>query len=243
MKTTHSNTQGDDAELVLLDEVGQVETEVTAIVVDSQESYELAGRAVIGLDRLIKKIKEYWRGPKDAAFQAHRAIVARETEMLKPVKTQRAALNSKVSGYLTEQNRIRREQQQKLDNDRRKKEEAERARLAKRADTAEAKGKPEKAEDLRTKAGEVSVPVAVIAPVVPKTTKTEAGSISQRTSVEVEVIDAKLVLGAVIDGTLPMSVVTIRQAKIQQFVKLQGLTEVPGCKLTEVVNASFRGGR
>ncbi|HNR90726.1 MAG TPA: hypothetical protein PKM65_20490 [Spirochaetota bacterium] len=225
----------------LRQEIEPVIGEAGALVVDNKESFERASRFILELDGLAKKIKAYWFEPKKRAWETHKALVAKETEMLKPVEERRGALASKVKAYLTEQDRIRREEQRKLDEERRKAEEAERKKLEKKAEKAEAKGDAEKAEELRQKAEDVYVPPAVVAPEVEKTTRTETGTVSQRKDVEIKVVDVKAVLDLVVKGELPIGIVTISESKLKQHVKLMQLDRLAGCEIKEVIIASYRG--
>ena len=59
-----------------------------------------------GLLKLIlnakKSIKDYWREPKEKAHQAHKAVTAKESEMLSPILQAEKAIKDKISGYITE---------------------------------------------------------------------------------------------------------------------------------------------
>ena len=228
----------------VVNEITETVSVTSALVVNSPETHVIASNAVINLDGLIKTVKEYWKLPKEAAFKLHKGIVAKESEMLRLMEEQRRAIVGRISVYLTEQDRIRQEEYRRLEAEQRAKEEAERSRLLDEAAKAEAEGSPVDAEVLLTMAEEVQseappIPVAV----VPQTTRTDIGTVSQRHDIEVAVTDAKAVLKAVIDGTLPIAVVAISESKIKQYVKLSGLAEIPGCTIKRVVSASFRGGR
>lgn len=214
------------------------------IVVNSPESHERASNVVLSLDGLIRKVKDYWKEPKEAAFRAHKGIVAKESEMLKPMEDQRKVIVGRISTYLTEQDRIRQEEYRRLEAEQRKKEEAERNRLLEEAAKAEAEGSSVDAEVLLSMAEDVPVEAPPPpAPVIPQTVRTDNGTVSQRKDIEVTVTDIKAVLKAVIDGTLPLNVVEISATKIKQYVKLSGLAEIPGCTVRQVVSGTFRPGR
>lgn len=214
------------------------------IVVNSPESHERASNVVLSLDGLIRKVKDYWKEPKEAAFKAHKAVVAKEAEMLKPMEDQRKVIVGRISVYLTEQERIRQQEYRRLAAEQRAKEEAERNRLLEEAAKAEAEGSPVDAEVLLTMAEEVPVEAPPPpAPVIPQTTRTDNGTVSQRRDIEVTITDVKAVLKAVIDGTVPLNVVEVSASKIKQYVKLSGLAEIPGCSIRQVVSGIFKGGR
>lgn len=222
-------------------EITTIDSQVSSIVVSNQETYKDAGNVTLTLDGLIKKVKAYWKDPKEKAHQAHKAITEKENEMLAPLKNMRNQVQKKISVYLTEQDKKKREAQAKLDEDRRKKEEAERKKLEARANRAEESGKTDKAEALREQAEDVYVPPAVVESEVEKTTRTEAGVISQKKELEVVIENPLEVIKAIAKGEAPVTTVEIKIAKLKQYIKLAGLTEFPGCRIEEKINAQFRG--
>lgn len=222
-------------------EIMTADERVGAVVVSDPASYEMAGAMVIDLDRLAKKITAYWEEPIKKAHEAHRALTAKRGEMLKPVEDRKKVLRGKISAYLTEQERIRRAEQTRLDEERLKKEQAERERLEKAAAKAEEKGRDERAEALREKAADVYIPPAVVVPEVEKTTRMDTGTVSQKKSTRVTVTDPVAILRAVVAGSLPIGIVTINETKLKQAVELQGLKQLDGAIIEEIVTAQFRG--
>jgi len=228
----------------IVDEITEAVSTISKIVVDSPKAHALASNAVIDLDGLIKMVREYWKAPKEAAFKLHKGIVAKESEMLKPLEAQRKLIVSMIGVYLTEQDRIRQEEYRRLEAEQRQKEETERTRLLDEAAKAEAEGQTVDAEVLFTMAEQVTVetpapPMAVI----PQTIRTDNGTVSQRRDIEVTVTNVKEVLRAIIDGTIPVNVVEVSTSKIKQYIKLCGLAEIPGCSIKEIMAATFRRGR
>ncbi len=225
----------------LTKELTVFEKKVAAIVVQDKASYELAGGMIFRLDTFKKQIEEYWADPIKKAHEAHKALVAKREEMLNPVKAKRMLLSTKMSVWSTEQDRQRRIEQARLDAERRAAEEKERARLEKLAEKAEAKGNTEKAETLRDKAEDVSIPQAIVQPEVEKSMKTDAGTITQTKDIVVEVTDEMEIVKAIAAGLLPIGIVTISNSKLKQAIKLTGAKSVPGCRITEEVKQVFRG--
>ena len=225
----------------LKQEIMTADERVNAVVVSDTGSYELAGAMVIDLDRLAKKINAYWEEPIKKAHEAHRALTAKRGEMLKPVEDRKKVLRGKISAYLTEQERIRRAEQTRLDEERRKKEHAEREKLERAAAKAEEKGKDERAEALREKAADVYIPPAVVVPEVEKTTRMDTGTVSQKKTTRVTVTDPVAILRAVVAGSLPIGIVTINETKLKQAIELQGLKQLDGATIEEIVTAQFRG--
>jgi hypothetical protein len=233
-----------DVDPKLVTEITEAVTTASHIIVNSKETHEAASNAVLSLDGYIKKVKEYWQEPKEIAFKMHKGIVAKEAEMLNPMVEQRKAIVSRISAYLTEEDRKRQEEFKRLQAEQRAKEEAERNRLLEEAAKAETAGKSVDAEVLLTMAEEVQVetpppPVQVI----PQTTHTVNGTVSQRKDIEVTITDPKTLLKAIVDGNLPIGWVEISASKIKSYVKNTGEMTIPGCQIKEVVSATFRGGR
>lgn len=226
----------------LKQEIISVDQVVNAVVVNSLETYEIAGKYVIELDQLIKRINEYWEDPIKKAFEAHRALTAKRGEMLKPVQERQKTLRGKISAYLTEQDRIRKEEQRKADEVRRAQEQKEREKLERAAARAEEKGNTAKAEDLREKAQDVYVPPVVVVPEVEKTTRIDIGIVSQKKDIKIVVTDPREILKAVVSGRLPIGIITINESKLKQAIKLQGINRLDGCIIEQVVNAQFRAG-
>ena len=71
------------------------------IVVFSKEDNESANGLLKRVMTAKKAIKEYWKDPKEKAYQAHKAVTAKETEMLKPINMAETRIKGKISNYLT----------------------------------------------------------------------------------------------------------------------------------------------
>jgi len=218
----------------------EVEDKINMVVVRDAETYETAGRIVLDLDGLRKKITNYWADPKKKAFEAHKAITEKEKQMLRPIDDKRKLLDRKISDYLTEERRKRDEAQRKEDEKRRQHEQRQRERLMKKAEAEAEKGNEEKAEALAEQAENVYVPPVAVLSEVDQTTRTDAGTISQRQELEIRITDPMKVIQAVANGELPIGVLTISETKLKQHVKLYRLRTLPGCAIDERVAASFR---
>ena len=221
-------------------ELQTIEAESKIIVAD-KETYETATTIVISLKDMRKKIVDYWRAPKDAAFTAHKEITKKEKEMLDPVDIRIKELSNNINKFLTDERRKREEEQRRLDDERRKQEAKERAKIEARAEKAEAAGKEEKAEALRNKAEAVYIPPSVVESAVDKTTRTEAGTVTTKQDIEIEIISALSVIKHIAAGTLPVGIVTINEAKLKQAIKLNAIEKLEGIIIREVSKAQYRG--
>lgn len=221
-------------------QVSTIQKQIDSIVISNKEDFEIAGRMVLNINEFIKKVKYYWKDPVEKAHAAHKALTVKRAEMLNPLEKQKTLLNRKINTFLTEEENKRKEEQRKLDEQRRKQEEAERKRLEERARKAEEKGKTEKAEELREKAEEVFIPQSVVQPEVEKTVHMESGTASTIQDIDIRVLDEKAVLKHIIDGTLPVTIVSISLPKLKSVIKLHQIERLDGVSIEKVSKARFR---
>jgi len=224
----------------LKQEIEVVDQQVNSLVVQDQESYLMAGNLVMGLNDLRDKIVEYWKSPKKKAFDAHKEIVKKESDMLKPVDDKLRTLKGKLNFYLTEQKRKEREEQEKLNRERREREEKERQKFLEQAAKAEAKGKIEKAEELLEKAEDVYVPPVIVEPEIKKTTHLDTGTASTTEDIEITITDPIEVIKEVAAGRLPVIILEIKEAKLKKHTKDYNLKSIPGCIIKPITKGIFR---
>lgn len=229
-----------------IEEVLQQETSLTIqnseIVVDDQASMEIASDQVLELDVMRKKIVEYWAEPKKSAYDSWKSITTKEKEMLDPLDATRDSLKKKINFYLTEQRRKEEEERKRLEAQRKAEEEAERERLAALAKKAEESGDTESAEIIKEQAEAVYIPPEVPETVVQKTTRTDAGTVSGKEELQIEVRDKKALIEAMLKDNL-LEMIEVKETKLKQWLKLTGKENYPGLGIQKVIAASFRGKR
>ncbi len=130
------------------------------------------------LDEAVKKLQDFFRNPLDFLTKAE------------------SILKRKILAYQQEQDRLRREEQARLDEAARKEQD----KLAAQAQRAEAAGKTEKAEVLQQRAA------TVVAPTVVRSAPRVSG-LSTRKVYTVEITDIKALCKAVAEGRVPASYV------------------------------------
>ena len=139
-----------------------------AIVILTQAHYESANDVMKAVKTKYKELdtkrKEITK-PLDQAKNAVMDLFRNPLELLK-----KAEISIKVTmiAYAEHQEKIRQEEQKKIDAKAKIEEEKERKRLEKRAEKWAAKGKTAKAEELQEQAEEVEVVAPVVAPKVEK---------------------------------------------------------------------------
>lgn len=120
----------------LVEHQAELQSEVSAVVavqiaVTNQETYVKANEQIGKLQAVRKAIVERFSDPKKKAAEAHKSICALEKEFLNPVDQQISNFKRATERwYLAEQNRIRAEEERK------RKEAEEAARLAAEAESA-----------------------------------------------------------------------------------------------------------
>ena len=224
----------------LKQELMVLEQETKSLRITDKASFEIGSEITIKLKDKRKMIVDYWKTPKDMAFQAHKEITRKEKEMLDPIDDKLKFLSREATAFLTEQERVRREEQRRVDEARRAAEQKERERLAKLAEKAEAKGQDEKADALREKIDEVFIAPVVVVPEVEKTSRLESGTVSQRKETVVTITSELEIIKCIASGRLPIGIITINQSKLKTAITMMGAKEMPGCIIEEVISASYR---
>ena len=91
-----------NSEQILEKESQMMVTKAESIIIHSQQEYESAGQVLVEIKSKIKKVKDYWAGPKSAASKAHKALCDRETEMLRPLSKAESLIKASMSTYQVE---------------------------------------------------------------------------------------------------------------------------------------------
>jgi len=98
----------------LVDQSKSILEQAKELVVFSKEDSEKA----TGLLKLVlgakKMIKDYWKDPKEKANQVHKAVTAKENEMLSPILQAEKAIKDQTSRYATEVRKKEMEAEAKL---------------------------------------------------------------------------------------------------------------------------------
>lgn len=139
-----------------------VSDQVTKIAIKNQEDYETASNLLKDIKDMAKKAEDARKKITSPLDQAKSAVM----DLFRPTATAlencEKHLKSLMITYANEQERLRREQEEKL----RKAAEAEEARkrkaLEERAIKAAEKGNEEKAEELRQQSAEVFIPAPTV---------------------------------------------------------------------------------
>ena len=197
------------------------------LTISTHEDYDKGTDYLKEVKTRIKAVKEYWKGPKEAANAAHKELVAKETQMLKPLQEAESIIKKAMLAYTTEVERKRREAEEAA----RKAREEEVKRLEAIAAKAEAQGDTDTAEIMRDMAEEV--PIGEIAAAAAPTAK----GVSVRTTWKARVIDPKAV-PAYFEG---MELREINMTALNNIAKWRnGEAQIPGVEFYKDSTMSVR---
>jgi len=197
------------------------------LTIASAEDYNTGAAYLKEIKDRVKGIKEYWKEPKSRALAAHKALVAREAQMLKPLEEAESIIKKAMLAYDTEVKRKRQEAEEAA----RRAREAEAERLAALAAKAAQEGDEDTADVLLDMAEEVPIGeiAAEAAPV--------AKGVSVRTTWKARVVNQKLV-PAYFDG---MELRSINMTALNNIAKWRnGEAQIPGVEFFQESNMSVR---
>ncbi|PWM00655.1 MAG: hypothetical protein DBY06_05940 [Clostridiales bacterium] len=110
--------------------------EARGLSIENQQDYEAAGRFLVEIKARAKQVKDYWAQPKDAAKNAHQAIVDREKAMLAPLREAERVVKGSMVQYQRAVELARRQAQEEG----RKRQQEEAGRLLQQAIDAQDSG-------------------------------------------------------------------------------------------------------
>lgn len=207
-------------------------TRATSLAITDRDR-ELAGAEMLKAAKTIQaSIAEEFAEPKKRAHEAHRSICALESKLLEPLKTAEQIIKRKLSDYAAEQERIRREEEQRLRELARREEEERRIAEAL---LLEDEGAADEAEAV--------LDAPVIAPVIAMPKPQRIDGISYRTIYRGEVTHPATFLAWLMEHPDRIrEVIDFRSAGLNNLAKSIGSSvEVPGFRVT--VEKSVASGR
>ena len=220
----------DTAEEKLGEEVSAIELQAESVVIATDEDYSMAGEATSNVKRMQKKVEEYWEPMRVSAKKAYDEVLAHKKEMLDPLKKAEQILKGKMSGYLLEQERKRKEQEEAM----RKLAEAEADRKLQEAIDASNAGDAAAAEFAMAEA-EVYDTAAATSAIAKQTPKAEGVSTSK--AWKITAIDSKQVPVEFCG----MELRPVDEKLVMQLIKSsKGKIVIPGIKYEETVTISVR---
>ena len=231
---------GIDQEVELSQEIELTTQTVESIEVNSESTLKDASEFVLECKRQTEKVVGFWSEMKSNAHRAWKGIIAKENEMLEPIKEAEAVVKKKISVYLTEIENKRIAEQKRLDEERRAIEEAERKKLEEKIEKAELNGKEEKAEQLKEQLDTLSVPIHVAEPEIEKITRGATGSVSQKKKIIITVSNEEIFLKEILEKRASLNFISYEIPTIKKWVESMGLKSFPGLSISEEIQGTFR---
>lgn len=227
--------------------VSPVVAEAQSLAVADLNDYALAGEFLAKVKILAKDVEDKRTSITRPMNEALRNVNEMFRSLSDPLYIAEKNVKGKMSAWYAEQERIRVEAERRALAEARAKEEAERARLQKAAEKAEAKGNAARAADLKQQAAEVYIAPQIEAEDHEIAAASSYGSVSMRKDIEVQVENPYAILEAVLNETLPMTFITIKEAEIKRYAKASGIgvgsDKIPGVRIIPAINAAVRTNR
>ena len=195
------------------------------LTIKDNDDYQRGSDILKDIKTKIKAVKEYWKEPKAAAQAAHKQLVAREAQMLKPLEEAEGVIKKAMLAYDAEVKRKQREAEEAA----RRAQEEERARLAAIAEEAEKNGDADGAAFMREMMEEVEAPEVV-------TNAPAAKGLSVRTTWKARVTDPKLV-PAYFDG---YELREINMTMLNNLARWKNDAKIPGVEFYQESSMSVR---
>lgn len=199
-------------------------------VVTNNDQYTEAGDALKKIKDVQQKIEEFFGDDIQKAYDLHRSLTGKKKALMEPLTRAESAIKNARIAFTNEQNRLRQIEQDKLDKIARDKEAAEKAKLDKKIEKAEAKGDTASVDALQQQKEQVIVHVPQAASRV-----NETAGISTSKKWKGEVTDLKALVKAISDGKAPIALVEIKQSELDALAKVSKADQkVDGCRFYEI---------
>lgn len=201
----------------------EISEQAKTLKVLDEETYIEASEMLRTLKTMKSKVTDFFAPMKAKSYAAWKEICAKENEAVRPLDEADKLVRVEAGKYLEEQERIRKEAQRKAEEEARIAAEKEKQKLLEQAIKAEERGKAEKAEALIEKAESVYVEPVIIPSAVEKTSRLENGSVTRKSDIQVIVVDPVLLIKAIAENKVPVSVVEFKLNAIKNWAKLTGV--------------------
>lgn len=192
-----------------------LEVKATSLKIVNQESYEMAADILKAVKAQDKAIHEILDPGIEAANSVHKGLTAQRKGYLDPLATIEKTLKTAMGIYITEQERLRLEEQRKLIAQQQEEERKQRAAQKEKEDLLREMGMDEEAQEVSKT--EILVEEVKLPP------KVETAGIGYREVWKFEVLDKKLI---------PNEFMTPDEAKIRQYVTaMKSDADIPGVRV------------
>lgn len=206
---------------VLAQDANNVLAQAQQAKVSSPQEYELAALELKRIADLERKVEAERKKMKEPVLAAGKAIDAFFSKPLEALADAKSMHKRAILTYQTEQERIRREEEARVQKAQREEQE----RLAREAEEAE------KAGDQVTANAIIEQAAAMPAAIVPATVLPSVRGVTTRTTWTAELVDKMALIKAVADGKVPPVALEVNMTFLrQQAVSLKEAFSIPGAK-------------
>lgn len=229
----------DSAKTVTLVDLEQeaitVRTEIAALIITDQTSYDLAVEKRTAAKGWLKTAEEWFDGIQKPAYDAYKNILNQRKLVCEPTEAAIKKINSALLVFDQEQDRLRREEQRRLDEQARQKAEDERIQQAAQMES--------QGVDVETLNAVLDAPLEVVSRPVAAPTYEKSGAVVYRDNWSGECFDLLALVKAVAKDKSKIGLLQINQSALNQMAKaLKDSMAVPGCRaVNNKVVASGRG--
>lgn len=209
--------------------------------IKTAEDIKPAAAFVLDQKFKIKFIKSKLDPLVNAAYQSHKTAKSFYNEAVIDYETAWKKVATVINEYKTEQARILREQEEKLQRDAERREAKRKAVLRERAERQAEKGNTGKAEELKQEADSYFEPRVTLAG-PEKTTRTGSGSVTATPDIEID-YNIDDVMRAVIKCDLPVECVSVNESVLKKHCITAELksNQIPGIFIKHTTKTSYRG--
>lgn len=210
----------------------EVKRQALAIRVVDEATANEAIQFAKAIKAKAEEIKTYWKPLKDQAYKAHKALTARENELLKPLSEGEAHLKQEVAKFHAEEQRRRLEAAMKAEEEARRIAEEQLEALI---EQAEAQG-----ATANEVAALAAAPLPIVpAPVVSVPPKLEGAAI--RTVWRAEVMDKAALIQYVSQRPAMQNLLEPNQRALDAFAAaMKTAANIPGVRFVSEVRTSLR---
>lgn len=193
---------------------GDAVAQAERLEVTTDQQYETVASFLKGLKAIRNEIARTFDPIARKLHAAHKEVVAQKKRHSAPVEQAERIVKGKIGVYLTEKERLRRQEEEKLRELARKQEEER--RLAE-AEALEKEGKNEEAEAI------IDEPVETLAVVIEDTTPKVEGISKTRKAYKFRIVD---------EAKIPREFLRPDEVKIGQIVRAtKGTLQIPGVEI------------
>jgi hypothetical protein len=212
-----------------------VRTEISALAITDQASYDLAVDKRTAAKSWLKNAEEWFDGIQKPAYEAYKNILTQRKLVCEPTEAAIKKINSALVAFDQEQERIRREEQRRLEEEARRKAEDERLQQAAEMES--------NGVDAETVNAVLDAPIAITAPVVAAPTYERSSQVVYRDNWSAECFDLFKLVQAVAKDKSKIGLLQVNQTALNQMAKaLKESMAIPGCRaVNNKVVASGRG--